>query len=263
MTARRLVDAFARVPREHFLGAGPWQIAVGVDAANPYRTTPNADPAHVYHNVVVALDPARQLNNGQPTALARWIEACDIMEGETIAHVGCGVGYYTAIIAEVAGASGRVVGYEVDRELANRATEMLAQWPNVEVRCNDAFDPPAGAYDVLFVNAGITHVPPVWLGALRPGGRLIAPLTFPTPTMPHGIGAMVRIQRAADDAFAARLFSQVGIYPCSIARDPAHEVELRVLMNTTESRRVTSLVTETHERGDTCVMHLPGFCLQR
>src|SRR5262245_1864822 len=54
-----LVEAFARVPRERFLGAGPWQIARPLDPAEPYRTTPDDDPRHIYHDGVVALDPAR------------------------------------------------------------------------------------------------------------------------------------------------------------------------------------------------------------
>src|SRR5437868_4420925 len=45
-----LVDAFARVPREKFLGAGPWRIAtpdIGTGAS--YRTTDDPDPRHLYH----------------------------------------------------------------------------------------------------------------------------------------------------------------------------------------------------------------------
>jgi protein-L-isoaspartate(D-aspartate) O-methyltransferase len=262
LTSPRLVDAFARVPREVFLGPGPWQIATGFESENPYRTTPDADPAHIYHNVVVALDPARQLNNGQPSALARWIEACDIAEGDTVAHIGCGVGYYTAIIAELAGATGRVVGYEVVPELAERARGLLAPWPHVEVRCDDGSAPPADTYDVMFVNAGVTFAPPVWLAALRPNGRLVMPLTFQMPLLPHGIGAMVRIQRTASGDFTARLFSQVGIYACSIARDPAHEAELRQMMNPTAARRVVALDTSPHERSAACIVHLAGFCLR-
>ena len=262
LTSSRVVEAFARVPREVFLGPGPWQIATG-ETDKPYRTTSDADPRHIYHNVVVALDPVRQLNNGQPTALARWIEALDIADGDSVAHVGCGVGYYTAIIAELAGARGRVVGYEVDAELAARARALLATgWPQVEVRTADAAAPEPGAYDAMFVNAGVTHAPPAWLAALRSGGRLVMPLTFQMPAMlPHGVGAMIRIQRDAA-GFAARVFSQVGIYPCAIARDPAHEPELRRMMDPSVGKRIARLDTSPHERGPDCVIHIAGFCLR-
>jgi protein-L-isoaspartate(D-aspartate) O-methyltransferase len=55
-----LVRAFAKVPREKFLGAGPWRIMAGQE----YWTTEDDDPKHIYHNVLVAIDPVRQLNNG-------------------------------------------------------------------------------------------------------------------------------------------------------------------------------------------------------
>jgi protein-L-isoaspartate(D-aspartate) O-methyltransferase len=46
----------------------------------------------------VALDAAHDINNGQPSALAYWIEALDLKAGDRVYHLGCGVGYYTAII---------------------------------------------------------------------------------------------------------------------------------------------------------------------
>src|SRR5215510_1200244 len=63
-----LVDAFAAVPRERFLPPGPWvrRSEFLADPSLPAQVTPDADPRHVYHNVVLAIDPARQLFNGQP-----------------------------------------------------------------------------------------------------------------------------------------------------------------------------------------------------
>src|SRR5204862_8134496 len=118
-----LADAFARVRREDYLGPGPWQIATpdswqertqGSPAGDGYRTTPDADPRHLYHNVLVAIDAARRLNNGQPGSLAMWLDALELRRGERVVHVGCGVGYYTAIIAETVGPEGNVTGVELD-----------------------------------------------------------------------------------------------------------------------------------------------------
>jgi hypothetical protein len=88
-----LVAAFERVPREKFLGPGPWRIAsadLGLGGV-AYTTTDSADPHHVYHNVPIALDTSRDLNNGQPGTLARWIDAIDLKLGDRVFHVGCGV----------------------------------------------------------------------------------------------------------------------------------------------------------------------------
>src|SRR5262249_39386167 len=134
------------------------------------------------------------LHNGQPSALARWIEAADVRAGDRVLHVGCGTGYYTAILAELAGAAGSVTAYEVDASLAARAREALGPWPQVTVVTGDAAAP-QGPFDVAFINAGCTHPRPEWLAALAPGGRLIIPLTMHIPSLPHGVGGMLRAER--------------------------------------------------------------------
>lgn len=265
LEAPALVDAFARVPREVFLGPGPWQISRPFDTERPYRTTPDADPRRIYHDVVVAIDPARQLNNGQPSALARWIEATEIHRGDAVMHVGAGLGYYTAIMAELAGPTGRVYACEVDPALAERAHRQLAPWPNVTVDASDATSP-HGTFNAIFVNAGCTFARPEWLAALAPGGRLVLPLTVHLPQIPLGVGAMMRIDRPAGSGDAnrwpARLFSQVGIFDCTNARDPAHEAVLRPLAAPAMAARVRAVMVEPHAKGDACLAHLDGFCLQ-
>jgi protein-L-isoaspartate(D-aspartate) O-methyltransferase len=77
LTTPGLVEAFAKVPREKFLGPGPWQIgsaeARALSAAGmlqlSYVTVD--DPRDIYHNVVVSQDRAKDINNGQPGALGR------------------------------------------------------------------------------------------------------------------------------------------------------------------------------------------------
>src|SRR5689334_4569317 len=80
-----LVDALAAVPRDVFLGPGPWTVLAETDftGAGPakMRDTPDADPARVYHNIAVAIDASRQLFNGQPATLAPWIDALELRPG--------------------------------------------------------------------------------------------------------------------------------------------------------------------------------------
>jgi protein-L-isoaspartate(D-aspartate) O-methyltransferase len=259
-----LVEAFARVPREAFLGPGPWQIHKHGDVEHPYRTTPDADPRHIYHDVLVGIDPSRKLNNGQPSALARWLAGADLRRGDAALHVGCGLGYYTAIIAELVGPTGRVHGCEVDAGLAERARANLAPWPNVTVEASDA-SAPAGPFDAMFINAGCTHARSEWLAALAPGGRLVIPLTVRLPGLEKlgGIGAMFRIDRPAGGGrWPANAFSQVGIFDCANARDPAHEAILRTLAAPGAADRITAVVIEPHDKGDACLAHIEGFCLQ-
>jgi hypothetical protein len=68
--------------------AVPRPGAVACNALHPpssdgiYEATANADPRHLYADVLVAIDAARCLNNGQPSALARWIDALDLCTGD-------------------------------------------------------------------------------------------------------------------------------------------------------------------------------------
>jgi protein-L-isoaspartate(D-aspartate) O-methyltransferase len=271
-----LAEAFARVRREDYLGPGPWQIATpdswlaiaqsGTSGASGgYRTTPDADPRHLYHNVVVAIDAARRLNNGQPGSLASWLDALELRRGERVLHVGCGVGYYTAIIAETVGPEGpegKVTGVELDPDLAARARANLARLPHVEVVEADGGAYDAGECDAIFVNAGVTHPRAVWLDSLTEGGRLILPLTVARGPEDSGGGFMLRVVREGG-ALSARFISPVAIFPCAGSRDDALNVKLREALMRGNFASVRSLRRDAHEPSETCWLHGEGFCLSQ
>ena len=71
--SRAVIDAFATVPRERFFGPGPWRLLSPM-ALGEYRTTEDGDPRHLYHDVLIAIDEQRRLNNGQPSLWARMYE---------------------------------------------------------------------------------------------------------------------------------------------------------------------------------------------
>lgn len=146
------------------------------------------DPRDLYHNVVVSLDRAKDINNGQPSALGRWIDALNLKPGDRVYHLGCGAGYYTAIMAEVVGSNGSIVAIELRPDLAAKAGENLANFGNVCVEAADgaAFDP--GECDAILVNCGVTHPQRIWLDRLREGGRLVTPITMAiNPTIGQGV----------------------------------------------------------------------------
>src|SRR3954452_8319802 len=99
--APAVVDAFAAVPRERFLGRGPWRILSPVAMAEGYWTTGDADPRHLYHDVLVAIDERRRLNNGQPSLWAFLYDRLRPLAGAHVVHVGGGTGYFTAVLAEL------------------------------------------------------------------------------------------------------------------------------------------------------------------
>jgi protein-L-isoaspartate(D-aspartate) O-methyltransferase len=259
-----IIQAFATVPREHFLGPGPWMLdSPDMVTGRPnYRPSPDADPKHLYHNMPVALDPARNLNNGHPATLAKWMDALDLKPGGRVFHLGCGVGYYTAILAEVVGDSGNVLAAEVDADLAARAQANLAPRKNVQVVAGDggALDP--GPCDVVFVNAGVTHPLPVWLDRLNPGGRMLAPLTFDIGNTVPGLvkGAPLLVKREAN-GYRAAFIGFVMIYAAAGLRDPEMNVPLMKAFSSMTTQKVQSLRRDQHPQDDTCWLHAGGFCL--
>lgn len=133
----KIVEAFAKVPREHYLGSGPWGIHSRLSIGDIHRSASNS-PHHIYHDVLVAIDEALGINNGLPSLWARVYDNLDIKPGSTVVQVGAGVGYYTAILAELVSPQGHVTAFEIDPGLAERSRHNLRHYPNVEVICGDA-----------------------------------------------------------------------------------------------------------------------------
>ena len=260
-----LVDALATIPREAFLGPGPWLVRGEGDANRPPRWTPDDDPAHVCHNVAVAIDPARQLFNGAPSILALAIDALGLAGGQRVLHLGCGLGYYTALLAHVVGEAGRVLALEVDADLAAEAARRLAPWPWVEVRHSNGADPLDGTFDAMLINAGVTHPRDHWLDAVAAGGRLVLPLTVTMPAMgPIGKGPLLVLRRGADGAFDVRAVTLVAIYSAVDLRDEARNAALgRAMMGGGMLALPTRLRRDAHEPGPACWLHVPGQCFSR
>jgi len=212
-----LVRAFSAVPRERFLGPGPWTIL-----AEPMRRepTPDADPRHVYRNVLIALDEAKQLNNGQPSFWAALFDKLRPQAGERAIHVGAGGGYYTAILAELVGWNGWVTGIEYEPELAAAAAAALADRPNVEVLAGDAHALVEGPADVIVASCGFDAIPVGWVRALADGGRLMLPLTTASPLPGIGMGAVLLVTRRGE-AFDAAFVSGTMIYHDKAGRSDA------------------------------------------
>jgi len=64
VSAEEVVEAFATVPRERFVVPPPLRILSPWDMRS-YWTPPDTGPAAVYHDVLIAYDKARWLNNSQ------------------------------------------------------------------------------------------------------------------------------------------------------------------------------------------------------
>jgi protein-L-isoaspartate(D-aspartate) O-methyltransferase len=169
----RIEQAFAAVERQRFAGPGPWSINIpGVG----YIRTPSDDPAFIYQDTLVAIDPERGINIGQPSSHAHWLDALGLCQGETVIQVGAGTGYYTTVLAHLVGPTGYVHAYEIDQVLAARAEQNLAHMPWVTVYGHTGIADDLPKADAIYVNAGTTQPSWCWIDAMKGHGRLLFPL---------------------------------------------------------------------------------------
>jgi protein-L-isoaspartate(D-aspartate) O-methyltransferase len=202
--------AFASTPREVFLGKGPWKVLTRLG----YIETPSDDPAFVYYDAAIAIEPRKNINNGQPSLHALCLAALHVKEGETVTHIGSGTGYYTAILSKLTGPRGSVYAFEIEPELAGRAVRNLMAARNVTVYNRSASEGELPLSDIIYVSAGTTGPLSTWLQALRAGGRLLLPLT---PA--RGAGAMLLVSRNSSGTFEAKFLCSAMFIECSGARD--------------------------------------------
>lgn len=117
----------------------------------------------------------------------------------TVLEVGTGLGYQTAILAELAG---HVWSVEIIEEFADSAQARLGQigYTNVGIRIGDGSRgwPEHAPYDKILVAAAAEAVPGALLEQLKPTGRLVMPLGPPDAqqltTVDNGEDGVVRKQ---------------------------------------------------------------------
>jgi protein-L-isoaspartate(D-aspartate) O-methyltransferase len=272
-----IVDAFAAVPRERFLGPGPWRILTARLRNQPhvYVLTSDDDPRWLYHDVLVAIDPERGLNNGLPSFWAANFDQLHLEQGQRILQVGAGTGYYTAVLAEITGPEGRVTAVEYDEELAAKARANLAPWPQVEVVHGDGRTHDPGEVDVIIVFAGSTHPAPLWLDRLAPGGELLMPLTgeqqwgfllLVTRPAIHDAADATRSEAHDPNRFEARSIGGVGIFHCAGGRD-AEAAKRLLSLETVGSSDIPITALHRGDPGPEAMArvwyHGPGFWLER
>lgn len=249
-----LERAFEFVPREYFLGAGPWLAVSSVSGIQV--ETPTDDPIHVYQNVLFALDREKRINNGEPFLHGQLLGALSPARGSAVLHIGCGTGYYTAILAHLVGPSGKVIAYEIEPELAHRAAGNLRPWDNVEVRIASGVDDNLPRCNAIYVNAGATRPVSRWLDALNDDGKLLFPLV--------GLkgGGVTLLTTKLQGSIAAKVIGYCGFVPCRDAFEPAEAANVTAAFYSGELWKARSLI-RNNEPDNNAVLIGKGWWLSR
>lgn len=113
----------------------------------------------------------------QPFIVALMTDLLAPQPHETVLEIGTGLGYQSAILAELAG---QVWSVEIIEEFASHAEALLQGlgFSNVAIRVGDGSRgwPEHAPFDKILVSVAAERVPPALLNQLKPGGRIVLPL---------------------------------------------------------------------------------------
>jgi len=116
----------------------------------------------------------------QPYIVAYMTDALQLDPNDVVLEVGTGSGYQAAVCAEIAKS---VYSIEIIDQLAQSAQKRLEElgYHNVFVKSGDGYYgwPEHGPFDAVIVTCAAGLVPPPLIRQLKPGGKMIIPLSSP------------------------------------------------------------------------------------
>ena len=116
----------------------------------------------------------------QPLMVAVMTDLLELKADDAVLEIGTGLGYQSAVLAELAG---RVYTVELIDELAQRAVQRLKRegYTNVEVRVGNGYFgwPEHAPFDKVIVTAAPDLIPPPLINQLKAGGRMVIPVGLP------------------------------------------------------------------------------------
>lgn len=247
----RWIEAFAQVPREHFVPrfAAPQQGGqlVDHDLADPDAL------AVVYSNapLITQRDAvgAPTSSSTQPSLMATMLEHLDARPGHRVLEIGTGTGYNAALLCHALG-SDAVTSIDLDGTVAESAEQRLRELgctPRIAVAEAQVGAPEHAPFDRVIGTCGFTRVPKAWLGQLAEDGVVVLAL---------GCGLVVL--RGGPGGLRGPVVGPAGF----MSRSSVDEVALtpRDLLTTVQALPPA----DRSERGmDRSVFHDPDFSLLR
>ena len=154
----RVLRAMAKVPRHEFV---PVEV-------KPY--------AYLNRPLPIGFDKTIS----QPLIVAVMTDMLELQADDVVLEIGTGLGYQSAVLAELAG---KVYSVEIIEELAQRAVQRLKRegYANIDVRVGNGYFgwPERAPFDKVIVTAAPDLIPPPLINQLKPGGKMVIPVGLP------------------------------------------------------------------------------------
>lgn len=168
--------AFAEVPRHVFVPVFYRQSPTEQPAVD--ASTPSEWLEGVYSDQLLVVSPDVKSSSTVPSLMAVMLEALDPADGDRVLEIGTGTGYNAALLSHRLG-DRNVVSVDIAADLVSDAKSRLASigyHPTLGV--GDGVDgwPGEAPYDGIIATCAPDAVPGAWLGQVRPGGRIVAPI---------------------------------------------------------------------------------------
>jgi protein-L-isoaspartate(D-aspartate) O-methyltransferase len=150
----RVLEVMGRVPRHEFV---------------PLELT-----AYAYADQPLPIGYEKTIS--QPFIIALMTDLVEIQPTDRVLEIGTGLGYHTAVLAEL---SAQVYSIEIIEELAVQAPKRLGPlgYTNVETRIANGEHgwPEHSPFDKIVVCAACELVPTAFITQLKPGGKMVIP----------------------------------------------------------------------------------------
>ena len=155
---QRVMTAMRKVPRHEFV---------------PIELQPYA-----YANFPLPIGFEKTIS--QPFIVALMTDLLDIKADDSVLEIGTGLGYQTAILAQLAR---KVYSIEIIEELGQKAKQRLRRqgYSNVELKIANGYQgwPEHAPFDKVIVTAAPDLIPPPLIHQLKAGGKMVIPAGLP------------------------------------------------------------------------------------
>jgi protein-L-isoaspartate(D-aspartate) O-methyltransferase len=116
----------------------------------------------------------------QPLIVAVMTDLLELKPDDVVLEIGTGLGYQSAVLAELAG---KVYSVEMIDELAQAASRRLKRqgYTNIAVRVGNGYYgwPEHAPFDKMIVTAAPDLIPAPLINQLKSGGRMVIPVGLP------------------------------------------------------------------------------------